>query len=163
EPSSGANNNRRPHASSNVSLPALYPTPSRALTPNNNSSNPSSRPIPSRPAPNLPMRHTLNPPTIVTTAPGQLPTPLLPHRMPQYNNGFSQSASTGHLPGTISSGGTNNSNMLNSVTNGSNPNTPWIAFDPLFNQSQSGTIAPPIPPPKLTSLSGNLGHPTIPE
>ncbi|CAH8833103.1 unnamed protein product [Trichobilharzia szidati] len=160
EPASGPNNNRRPYASSNASLPGLYPTPSRATTPNNNNSNPAGRPIPSRPAPNLPMRHTLNPPAIVTTAPGQLPTPLLPHRMPQINNGFSHSASTGHLPGTISSGATNNSN---SVTNGSNPNTPWIAFDPLFNQSQSGTIAPPIPPPKLTSLSGNLGHPTIPE
>ncbi|CAH8479627.1 unnamed protein product [Heterobilharzia americana] len=171
ESSSGPNNNiRRPPGSGNVSLPGHFATPAKGSTPNNSAINLSNRPIPSRPAPNLPIRHALNPPTIVTTAPGQLPAPLLPQRTPQFSNGLSQSASTGNLPGTFTSGTGNSSNLLlTSVPNGSNPNTvyttnaPWISFDPLFNQSQSGSIAPPVPPPKLTSLSGNLGHPIIPE
>ncbi|VDO57702.1 unnamed protein product [Schistosoma margrebowiei] len=172
ELSTGSNNTRRPLPSSNTSHSGHHSTSTtqRPLSPNNITSN-SNRPIPSRPAPNLPIRHTLNPPTIVTTAPGQLPAPLLPQRMPQFNNGLSQSASTGNLPGTISSGGIGgNTFMTTNPSNGSTPNTtysttnaPWVSFDPLFNQSQSSAIAPPIPPPKLTSLSGNLGHPSIPE
>ncbi|CAH8482773.1 unnamed protein product [Schistosoma rodhaini] len=172
ESSTGSSNTRRPLPSSNASHSGHYSTSTtqRPLSPNNITSN-SNRPIPSRPAPNLPIRHTLNPPTIVTTAPGQLPAPLLPQRMPQFNNGLSQSASTGNLPGTISSGGIGgNTFMTTNPSNGSTLNTtysttnaPWVSFDPLFNQSQSSAIAPPIPPPKLTSLSGNLGHPSIPE
>ncbi|CAH8442908.1 unnamed protein product [Schistosoma turkestanicum] len=80
ESSTGQSNVRRPLPSSNTSYSGHYgssTTTPRALSPNNLSSA-SNRPIPSRPAPNLPVRHTLNPPTIVTTAPGQLPAPLIP-------------------------------------------------------------------------------------
>ncbi|KAK4472724.1 hypothetical protein MN116_003950 [Schistosoma mekongi] len=164
---SGPGNIRRPPGSGNTS--DYHGSSQRALSPNNTASSSSIRPIPSRPAPNLPIRHTLNPPTIMTTAPGQLPAPLLPQRMPQFSNGLSQSASTGNLPGTITSSGFSGNVLMTNAPNGSNSQTtysttsPWVSFDPLFNQSQSGSIAPPIPPPKLTSLSGNLGHPYIPE
>ncbi|VDP69538.1 unnamed protein product [Echinostoma caproni] len=113
-----------------------------------------SRPMPTRPAPNLPVRGGLN------------PAPAIPH------------SSTGNLPSTVASNagstnfgsGTTLSHMGNGVGGGGSQ-AAWMQFDPLLNHSGTAVSAqrqahPPTPPPKgstLAAVAALAGHPIIPE
>ncbi|TPP55853.1 Dynamin [Fasciola gigantica] len=127
----------------------------------------SSRPMPTRPAPNLPVR-------------GLAPAPAIPHRNPYFANGVS--SSTGNLPRTVAStmssnntnfgSGTGLSYMGNGGGNGSGSHAAWMQFDPLLNHQSSSVSSaqrhaqPPAPPPKgstLAAVAAIAGHPIIPE
>lgn len=164
EPST-TNNRRLPGSTNSLAPTAQVTTVPRSTTPNSllNSiatvaSSPL-RPIPSRPAPNLPGRTV---PVPSSNASGPASVLSLTQRFAQNNNilGLPQSASTGNLSRIPNSNTANTVTITSASSHQLNPSTAspsWVSFDPLSGAQ------PPIPPPKLTSLSSSIGHPVIPE
>ncbi|KAF5403761.1 Dynamin GTPase [Paragonimus heterotremus] len=139
---SAGGNTRRPQPSGNFLTPGTHPqAPQRPITPppipGSMGSSTLSRPMPSRPAPNLPIRCRQPSP-----APNLLAPSGIAHRFPQFSNGLhgvTQSASTG--------------NLTSSTSGAESSSTVWKTFDPI--QNQSGT-QPPVPSFKVASLGDNI-------